>query len=770
MFCGSRPRLELRRCRRGWWPGRSGLLSLALVISSCGGAGEDDPFSLDADTPVVVIVIDTLRADHLSCYGYPLETSPILDELASRSFVFEANSTQCNTTFPSLTSIFTGVYPKTHGNYLAVPIEGTAASGGGLRCAAERFGDLGLYTAAATSHPSWGTKLDPDATLWRGWDAISHLGEPIPIEDRPLFARAENTNERLFKLIDEYDAAHAEKPLFLWAHYFDPHTDLRGNLYDPPEELANLYLDHHLSALGLEEHAESLRPLGPIERNEWIKKNHKHELRYLLYLAVGRAGYDAEITSCDGRLQDLFDRLQANGVLDEALLIVMADHGENMEENSGEREAHPFTHRRLYESVSHTPLLIHFPGQTEGKRFTSITQNIDILPTLMELFDMPLDLKIEGKSLVPLLRGDVTEVHQVVFIESSVGREKAVRSEEFKFIDGWRPDESELYDWRNDRDELNNLVETLEEGATAQLAGVLDKFRPEVTLRIRCVPMEQPYDLQIQALMPGTRIKDVQGVPADSISEDKESFTWAGSVGPEGLEISLHPRIYRNANEVRWIIEHSGRDDLSIAVQLGKVPVSYTPAIPIWKLGGAAPADLPYSIFEDGKSGLTRIQLTQPGAQHFECEVRYAMPRYDQHLLVERSVGFEERFPPESRHHRTDAYGVDEALLELRPSNPAAPRYYLLRIDGTWPAADKLSVNGRVVDTETLQFMFPAIPKDLRIYPYLSAGPSPDEKLPPGTIVIWQESGGGSGEIDAGHLSRELADQLNSIGYLGEDD
>ena len=98
--------------------------SVGLLMGSCFDNQPDDPFLLAPDTPVVLVLIDTLRADHLSCYGYPLETSPHLDELASRSFLFEANSTQCNATFPSITSVFTGVYPKTHRNYLAVPIKG----------------------------------------------------------------------------------------------------------------------------------------------------------------------------------------------------------------------------------------------------------------------------------------------------------------------------------------------------------------------------------------------------------------------------------------------------------------------------------------------------------------------------------------------------------------------------------------------------------------------------------------------------------------------
>lgn len=744
---------------------------LVLLLGACGGSESDDGYVLDAETPVIFIVIDTLRADHLSCYGYPLETSPLLDELASRSFLFESNSTQCNATFPSLTSIFTGVYPKTHRNYLAVPIEGTAVGSGGLRCAAEAFRDVGYYAAAATSHPSWGARRDRDATLWKGWNEISHLGDPIPIEDRPLFARAENTNERLFGLLDEYDRGHGEKPLFLWAHYFDPHTDLYGNLYDPPLEHANRYFDHHFDALGLSDFKELLRPLDPETRNEWIHKNAPKELRFRLKLAAGRAGYDAEIYSCDQQLQDLFDRLDESGAFDKAVLVIMSDHGENMDEHLEDRDAHPFTHKRLYDGVSHTPMLIHLPGQTEGRRISSITQNIDALPTVMELLGLPMLDQIEGKSLVPLMFGLADEVHESVFMESSQGREKAVRTDDLKLIDGWVPDEQEVYDWRGDPEELHNLVEQAQENAPVDLSQALEDFRPEVKLRIRCVPMKNPYGLEIQAQMPGVRFEEVEGVPASAISEDGSTFTWSGQIGPEGKEISLSPRTYRAAQEVHWRVRHSGRNDLPKAVRLGKTPVSHTPAIPLWNTRrDLVPENPAYTIVEDSNAGVARVELLHPGARHFEVEVRYAAPRFDKHFEVLRSEGFSERFPPNLQHHRSDAYGVESALLELQVSHAKALRYFLLRIDGNWPDPKLLSINGEGVDENLLHFMFPTLPMDKRIQPYMSAGPTEQTNLPPGSIVIWQESGGDGGEIDASHLSKELADQLNSIGYLGDDE
>ena len=759
------PLLRLRRDA----PIAVSLACTLWFLGACTDVEASDPFMLGPDTPVVLVLIDTLRADRLSCYGYELETSPYLDELASRSYVFEANSTQCNSTFPSITSIFTGVYPKTHGNYLSVPIQGLASQGKGLQNTAERFHQRDYYTVAVTSHPSWAIEQDVDAILWRGWDRLSHLGDPIPIEERPIHARAENTNERMFALLDEYDRQASDQPLFLWAHYFDPHTNLSGNLYDPPQDIRNEYFDHHFEALGLSEYADTLRPMDPTTRNEWIHHKGPSELKETLSLAAGRAGYDAEILACDRGINELFERLETSGVLDEALIIVMSDHGENMEEFTDSRQARPFTHARLYDGVSHTPLIIHMPGQTEGRRIDSITQNIDVLPTLLQLFDHPMDDRVEGRSLVPLMRGSQTSIHDTVFMESTVGRENAIRSEELKLIEGWRPGQVELYDWRNDPGELENLADSMPEGSVPALLEALEEFRPETRVGLRFAPMDEPYDVDIVAYMPGAQIAKIEGLPESTLSEDRQSFRWSGSIGPQGLEVSLQPQTFAPNQEVRWSLRHTGREDLQDAVWLGRTPVSQTPAIPIYDLiPKLAPKQPRYVVDDDMQAGTTRVVVDHPGAQSIECEVRYTLPRNYRNFEVLETEGFQERHPPLAYHHRADAFGVDRASLTLGLTHPRTPRYILLRVDGRWPEPSELLFNKKGVNTKVLRFLFPSLPHDFRLPPYMAVTPPPVSELPPGTICIWQESGGGGGEIDAGGVSSEMARQLSAIGYLGD--
>jgi len=746
-----------------------GSLLAPLLLPACDSVEATDRFVLDPDTPVVIVVIDTLRADRLSCYGYPLDTSPVLDELASRSYLFEANSSQCNATFPSLTSIFTGTYPKTHRSYLAVPVEGTAGGGQQLVCLPERFKEQGYSTLATISHPAYSANSDTDAVLWHGWDSISFIGEPIPATERPLWARADYTNERLFGQLDALQGGGPAKPLFLWAHYFDPHTDLRGNLYKPPDHLRNRWFSHHFEENGLEEFVELLEPLGPAERHEWIIEDAPTgPIRSVLKLAHGRASYDAEVRASDEGVGELFARLEEDGILERALIVVMADHGENMELHTEERDAHPFTHGRLYDGVTHVPLLIHLPGQTQGERISAMTQSIDVVPTILELLDLAPTGSLDGVSLVPLLRDKGNVLHEYVYMESSSTSEKAVRSDMLKLMDGGNK-ERELYGWRTDRGENYNLEHELEGEMVKPLIEALDHFRPKVSLRIHFEAMAEPYEAEIDFELPGGAIGRIVGADPGCLSETGDAFHWSGTVGPEGHDILLFPKGHDRNTVTLWRVRHSGREDLAQAVWLSKTPVSATPAIPLWTpIEGEAPTDPLAVISALPHRNTVSVEVFPHGARRTECELRFLQPTYEKTLTVLdiEGVTFEERGA--KRPYGFEGIDVERAWATLERSHPADTLCWLLRFDGQWPDARRLVVNGSPVDRSELRFAFPALPFDRRIGPYLKSG-MPTTPLPPGTVVIWQETGGAGGEIDASSLSPELVEQLKAIGYVGDE-
>ena len=156
-----------------------GLALVAAVSAACSKRASEPSFPLPADTPVVLVVIDTLRADRLGCYGYELDTSPVLDAFAEEATLFEANSTQLNSTFGSLTSIFTGLYAQSHAMFLPVPTEAALKSAPVGVSLTERLAARGYRRIGVVSHPSFG-ETDPRATLMRGWDAFSVIDEEWP--------------------------------------------------------------------------------------------------------------------------------------------------------------------------------------------------------------------------------------------------------------------------------------------------------------------------------------------------------------------------------------------------------------------------------------------------------------------------------------------------------------------------------------------------------------------------------------------------------------
>ncbi|MFG0317711.1 MAG: sulfatase, partial [Planctomycetota bacterium JB042] len=454
-------------------------LPFASFLAAC-----SDRASLEvpADTPVVLVVIDTLRADRLGCYGCPLETSPVLDAFAERAFVFEANSTQLNSTFGSLTSIFTGLYPKSHQMFLPVPTEAALASAPDGVSLTERLASRGDHRLGVVSHPSF-AETDPRAIVMRGWDAFSVIDPTRPIRERIFCAHGGDTNARLLPRLDEAIEAAGDGPLFVFAHYFDPHTERFDLVYDAPEETRNLFLRHHLAEVGREEVHDELAALPPMERPEWIREHAEgtNDLR----LANGRALYDAEIRSCDRHVGTFFDRLRERGLFDRALIVVMADHGENLGHVGRPPRAAAFTHQRLFEGVVHTPLMIKLPHQREGARIPAITQNVDVLPTLVELLGLPEAPPADGKSLVPLLAGEARAVHDLVFMESSDGLERAVRTDAFKLIDPGDGRSPMLFRWRDDPMERNDVRDEVDPENLRRLADALETFTPTTGTFVR---------------------------------------------------------------------------------------------------------------------------------------------------------------------------------------------------------------------------------------------------------------------------------------------
>ena len=722
------------------------LLALAALPAACRSEAEPAPLP-----PVVLIVVDTLRADHLGCYGYELDTSPVLDRLAQEATLFEANSTQCNSTFPSITSIMTGLYPRTHRNYIPVPVDGTMDLNSEYASLAERLRDAGYHTMAAVSHPLW-VDEDVDTAVRRGWDAFSVIPTEIPPKQRTPLAHAAYTNERAFALLDEYVAADTDAPPFLWVHYFDPHTP-----YAPPEGFRDRFLGHHLDEIGEGEFTEELAALDPGARRPWARSRAPERARAIVG-ASSNALYDEEILFCDSEIGRLLERLDELGLRDDALIVFMADHGENLAGETG-RGRLAFTHARLFEGVTGTPLVFRVPGLTKGARVGGLSQNIDVLPTLLELLDLPVDPPVEGRSLVPLLRGASSTVHDQVYVESSDHVERAVKTSDWKLIDAGSG-ENELYRWRTDREESRNVIDETEPRVVDQLQRSLSEFRPTDVLHVRFTPDDAgPYEVAFELSTERARL-DVVSIGGRVLTlEDPTAFSWSGRVDTAPVELEIVPSSRRA--DLAW--RFSGVAE----TYLGEVPLPRTKAMPVYAPGdGPLPAAPLLQVKHDSVRGLLELAVAPQGAST-EIELRIVGDVGGARLVVEDNQGFAE---PELVRGGISGQGVVHrlttdtdaaALLSIQPRD--AELGALVLLDGEWPDPARVVWNGAAVDPAATHFLFP-YPEDGRITGALLGGPPTNP--PPGAALVWLESRVGEIAIQTEGLDEETLEELRALGYV----
>lgn len=349
-------------------------LLLAAGLTGCGS-----PTSTTSTTPpprhVFLITVDTLRADHLSSYGYARSTSPRLDRLASESTLFEHAIAQWPKTGPSFASLFTGRYPSSTGlthraalrlpdSYLTLP---------------ELFQRASYATVAVVSNAvlsaelGWNQGFDEYLETWKGID----LATDDPVEYRRGVI-APRVNELALPVLRR----HARAPkLFVWLHYSDPHAP-----YTLPSGFGNPFLGDSLdrddSTVG-----QALAPSRALG----------DERRLGFYVAH----YDANILVADRYIGEALQQIEELGLLEDALVIFTSDHGEGL----GEHDEY-FEHGRVpYNTTLHVPLLIRRPGGAGGnRRLTHPVELVDLYPTLRDLLAADEGVPgFEGDSLRPLL-------------------------------------------------------------------------------------------------------------------------------------------------------------------------------------------------------------------------------------------------------------------------------------------------------------------------------------------------------------------------------
>jgi arylsulfatase A-like enzyme len=325
----------------------------------------------------VLIVLDTLRADRLSAYGNPRPTSPVLDALAREGAIFETVVSNAPWTLPAMVGLMTGEYPTAR-----------TYDAGLRRSLVAELEAAGFATAAFTE----GAFVSRRYGFELGFAEFrEHEGSVPFLLDAPREDAQESDRgiEKTFRWASEWLAEHAHAGrFFLFVHSYEPHVPYRRRDF-----------------------AEGLPRgrLGPtFEANAAVQAKRSEQLPNDVELAYIRALYDGGVAACDRAVGDLLAELERLGIAQQTLVVVTSDHGEDLGDRLPPR---PGNHgHALYDEQLRVPLILRDPTREFAvRRVSAQVRLVDVMPTILDLLGLPAAADRNGRSLVPLLRGEESE-------------------------------------------------------------------------------------------------------------------------------------------------------------------------------------------------------------------------------------------------------------------------------------------------------------------------------------------------------------------------
>jgi arylsulfatase A-like enzyme len=409
-------------------------------------------FFSNARPSFIVIVIDTLRDDHLGSYGFPGDISPRLDQLASESVLFENCFAQAPWTPPSMGSLFTSLYPEVHGLNVFRDQQFRDPDSGEMRIGvlpdsavtlAERLRDAGYETVAFVTNP-W---LQRPMGLAQGFERYDD-------EDT---GRRVTANAIAAPLRRWLETRRDERPFFAYLHFMDVHGP-----WDAPKPDFDALRDH----VATEERRliDSELPSEAIEaRPIWADEGMRHEVGYW------RTRYASGVRAFDRRLAPYLKYLRDSGILDQSYVIVTSDHGEELFENGGWGHG-----RSLHEHQLRVPLLVRKPGGADGgRRVSEMIGLIDLMPTILSLARAAAPEGIHGHDVSALLDGKPVERPALFYATGTMWEPQAhsVRTRRHKLIVNRATGLTRLFDLASDPDEREDLS-----GQESQLLGVMQEL------------------------------------------------------------------------------------------------------------------------------------------------------------------------------------------------------------------------------------------------------------------------------------------------------
>lgn len=497
---------------------------LGAVALLAGGLWIANRSSIERPPNIVIVVLDTLRPDHLGLYGYERDTSPLLDARADEFFVFQNAQTVAPWTAPSLVSIMTGLYPDVH-QVRAFPYPGRMGAGATtLAEILKRYGfATGAFTEGGFAKGIFGLDQGFDVYPTNEGDDVSHGS------NRTYPSRIKGNFDRLLPWIE---ARGTDEPFFAFFQTYEPHSPFRA----PEEYIQYFNPDYDEDA----DHAlvEATINAWNVDRttpsNEGYRAMQRHilhceygnmpviELPQLLietsveagiplemfvddaeYLQWAHDVYDAEIRFTDSQLERLWEALEANGQADNTLVVIVSDHGEGLGQHGVMGHGGV-----LHDDVLRVVFMLRPVGDSfTPRRVNDLVSLVDVVPTVLELMDLNSgNSRFQGESAVPLMRGEsrpdkATFTHAV----SRMPIRHSARQGQWRFILHRVTREEELYNLAEDPGELTNILDQHPQQASHMRRLLRDQLDFDRALRATLdVPLEESeLDAQTQAELNG---------------------------------------------------------------------------------------------------------------------------------------------------------------------------------------------------------------------------------------------------------------------------
>ncbi len=385
-------------------------------------------------TNLLLIGIDSLRADHMSCYGYDRLTTPHLDDLASKGVLFENAYSPYIPTTPGYTTMLTGTDVMRHE---MVSLSPKGKIDPKIKLLPEILREEGYKSAC----------IGFDTEFYRGFDTYEGYDSWMSWEGAPGH-KAEALNEKAIPLLEKL----SDGPFMLFLRHMDPHAP-----YLPPPPFDSMFYDR--DPCGASEntmkHVFDFEPFADFFKS-WMPPG----IRDIEWVV---AHYDSSLAYMDACIRIILTRLEELGIADRTLTVITADHGETLTEHDIY-----FDHHGLYEPTIHIPLIYHLPDKLPmGRRIEGYVLQQDLTPTVLEIMgfdEKKAGTNFDGKSVMPLVRGNrKTNYSEFYITECTWMRKRGWRTPHYKLIEALEPDfhgkpELELYDLVEDPGENRNIA------------------------------------------------------------------------------------------------------------------------------------------------------------------------------------------------------------------------------------------------------------------------------------------------------------------------